>query len=46
VVDDLVFHELLLLGLLWLYMLLYWLRPWLQAEVGQAHRQPATPAQN
>ena len=43
-VDALVFHVLLLLGLLGLCMLLYELWPWLQAKVGQAHRQPARQA--
>jgi IS1 family transposase/transposase-like protein len=40
-VDDLLFHELLLLGLLWLCVILYWVRRRRQAVTGQACGSPA-----
>ena len=40
-VDDLLFHELLLLGLLWLCVILYWVRRRRQAVTGQTCSSPA-----
>jgi hypothetical protein len=40
-VDDLFFHELLLLGLLWLCVILYWMRQRRQAVTEQAHGNAA-----
>jgi hypothetical protein len=40
-VDDLVFYELLLLGLLWLCMMLYWVRRRRQARTDQTCGSPA-----
>jgi len=40
-VDDLFFHELLLLGLLWLCLILYWVGLRRQAVTDQAHGHPA-----
>jgi IS1 family transposase/transposase-like protein len=40
-VDDLLFHELLLLGLLWLCVILYWVRRRHQAVTGQTCGSPA-----
>jgi hypothetical protein len=40
-VDDLLFHELLRLGLLWLCVSLYWVRRRRQAVTGQTCGSPA-----
>jgi IS1 family transposase/transposase-like protein len=40
-VDDLLFHELLLLALLWLCVIQYWMGRWRQAMADQAHGHPA-----
>jgi len=39
--NDLFFHELLLLGLPWLYVVLYWAWPWQRGSADQAGGQPA-----
>ena len=43
-VDDLLFHELLLLALLWLCVIQYWMGRWRQAMADQAHGHPAKQA--
>jgi len=39
--NDLFFRELLVLGLLWLYVVLYWAWPWQRVSADQAGGQPA-----
>ncbi len=43
-VEDLFFHELLLLALLWLCVILYWVGRRRQAVADQAHGNPAKQA--